>query len=115
MFTELLFLRFADIMYSELQKLIDHLKGVNLNHPTGRSCCANYCKDIFRIYSGINDAFGNDLMVAITILVISTTFGVYLFLTVLIFIGATNEPFLFIAYILYTIIPGIRYLIQMLT
>ena len=47
-------------------------------------------------------------MVAITILVISITFGVYLVLTFSIFVGIHEEPVLFTTYILYTILPSIR-------
>lgn len=111
MFSELLFLRFTDILDERFNNLLVHLS-LSQEHPVtsskGRKCCVDHCDNIYKLYTGINCAFGADLLVAVTILIISIIFGIYLVLTVAIFVGPTQEPILFATYCLYSIIPSIR-------
>ena len=128
MFSELLFLRYLQILkvnqlsiyYFYFHTLcncvilqhhsthvLDHLKGV---HEAGqdRVCCHKQAEILHEIFRNINDTFGNDIFATITILVISIVFGFYLLMTFTLFIpGGTMWAFL-MAYALYSIIPSVR-------
>ncbi len=61
------------------------------------------------MFIAINKTFGLDLLITVTILVISIAFGVYLFLAFTVFIGDHGDHILFIvAYLMYWVIPGLR-------
>ena len=61
------------------------------------------------MFWAINKTFGTDLLITISILVISISFGIYLSIAFLVFIGDHREHLLFIlAYLLYWIAPTIR-------
>lgn len=109
MFSELVFLRFTDILDERLNNLLDHLNKDHGKDSKGRICCIDHCKNIYKLYLGISSTFGGDLLVTVTILIISITFGVYLVLTFFIFVGVTEEPILFAVYCLYSLIPSLRY------
>jgi hypothetical protein len=135
MFSELLFLRFCDILDQRFDNLLTHLdeghscqqvphsggpeviqgsSDLNLS-PGGRPCCVDYCNNIFKVFLGINKVFGGDLLVAVFILISSITFGLYLVLTYIIFVGVTTEPVLFTAYIMYSFIPSLRWVFKNLS
>ena len=107
-FTELLFLRFTEILDTRFDNFVQHLKQKHCQQSKGRPCCIDHGENIYTVYKEIAKTFGGDLLVAITILVISITFGVYLVLTFSIFVGITEEPVLFTTYILYTFLPSLR-------
>jgi hypothetical protein len=108
MFSELLFLRFTDILDERFNNLLLHLTKDH-DSKQDRQCCVDHCDNIYKLYIGINCAFGADLLVSVTILIISITFGIYLVLTLTIFAGGpSREPIIFAAYFLYAFIPTLR-------
>ena len=106
MFSELLFLRYLNVLDAEARRQLAHFGRV---HPAGRGCCFERSRILRQMYAAIDKTFGNDLLVTVVILVISLVFGLYLLLTFLFFIkgGSEKLPFV-VAYFLYSVIPVIR-------
>ena len=69
-FSELLFLRFTDILDSRFDNFLCHLQQDHGKASKGRPCCIDHGENIYKVYRGIANAFGGDLLVAITIVVI---------------------------------------------
>ncbi len=58
----------------------------------------------------INETFGTDLLITISILAVSIAFGLYLSLAFLVFIGGHADHLFFIAaYVMYWGIPSLRW------
>lgn len=111
MFSELLFMRYSAVLLYQAKYLRWHFQEDHTPMLGSRACCHERSRILNQIFTAVNQAFGGDLLVTTLILVISVTFGIYLTLTFTVFIGeqGTGDAYFIAAYLLYSVIPAIRY------